>query len=83
MNIVKVKKMLANAKINGISNGKIYINENLTKSSRNLIFHARRFRKDNGWRFAWCSQGTILLKQKESSQAIVVNLMEDIEKLQK
>ena len=84
VNIMKAKKKLANANLNGISDGKIYINENLTKYSRNLLFHARRFRRDNGWMFAWCSQGgTILMKQQMNSPVIVINSMEDIEKLQK
>ena len=83
VNIMKEKKKLANANLNGISDGKVYINENLTKYSRNLLFHARKFRRDHGWMFAWCSQGTILMKKKENSQTIVINSMEDIDRLQK
>ena len=83
LNIMKEKKKLANANLNGISDGKIYIKENLTKYSRNLLFHARRFKRDNGWMFARWSQGTILMKQNMNSQVIVINSMEDIEKLQK
>ena len=83
VNIMKEKKKLANSNLNGISDDKIYTNENLPKYSRNLLFYARRFKRYNGWMFAWCSQGTILMKQKMNSQVIVINSMEDIEKLQK
>ena len=80
---MKEKNRLVNANLNGISDGRIYIDETLTKYSRNLIFHDRRFKRDNGRMFAWCSQGTIFMKQKIKSQVIVINSMEDIEKLQK
>ena len=53
VNIMKEKKKLANANLNGISDGKIYINENLIKYSRNFFFHDKMFKRDKGWMFAW------------------------------
>ena len=69
VNIMKEKKKFPNANLNVISNEKVYINENLTYASRNLLFHARRFQRYNGWRFVISSQGTILLKEKREQSS--------------
>ena len=47
-NKITKEKKLSNANLSGINVSdvnKIYINENLIKASRNLLYHARRFRK--------------------------------------
>ena len=43
----------------------IYINENLTTQSKNILFNARKFVKENGWKFAWSSRGTIFVKKQK------------------
>ena len=80
--IMKEKKKLFNADLNDIKAERVYINENLSKTSRNLLYLARRFQKEKGWKYAWSSSGTILLRKDEKSKVIVINSVEDIEKLQ-
>ena len=62
--IMKEKKKLANANLNSICKNieKIYINENLSQFSRDLLYHTRRFQKANGWKFSWSSGGVLLTK---------------------
>ena len=53
--IMKEKKNLANANFSDVnisSINKIYRNENLTKASRNILNHARRFQKESGCKYA-------------------------------
>ena len=80
--IMKEKKNLYNADLSDIRAERVYLNENLSKTSRNLLFHARRFQKEKGWKYAWSSSGTILLRKDEKSNVNVINSVEDIEKLQ-
>ena len=47
------KRKLANASFRDVNAGMVFVNENLTKSSRILLGHARRFRKENNWNYAW------------------------------
>ena len=80
--IMKEKKKLNNADLTDIKAERVYLNENLSKVSRNLLFLARRFKKENGWKYAWSSSSTILLRKDEKSKVNVINSVEDIEKLQ-
>ena len=80
--VMKEKKKLYGADFSDIKAERVYINENLTKSSRNLLYLARRFQKEKGWKYAWSSSGTILLRKDEKSKVNVINSVEDIEKLQ-
>ena len=66
---MKEKKKLAIATLNSICKNieKIYINENLSQFSRDLLYHTRRFQKANGWKFSWSSGGVVLMREKETS----------------
>ena len=80
--IMKEKKKLANADLNskGKNVEKVYINENLTPFSRDLLYHTRRFQKDNDWRYSWSSGGAILMREKENSKAVLVRCVKDLSK---
>ena len=47
--------------VNMSGKNNVYINENMTKANRNLLYHAKRFQKENDWKHAWLRNGTILL----------------------
>ena len=83
--IMKEKKKLANANLNSICKNieKIYINENLSQFSRDLLYHTRRFQKANGWKFSWSSGGVVLMREKETSKAVVVHCVEELKKYSK
>ena len=83
MKIMREKKKLYNLKFDELKAKMIYINENLTTQSKNILFNARKFVKENGWKFAWSSRGTIFVKKTENSKAFLINAIEDLEKLQK
>ena len=83
--IMKGKKNLANANFSNVSKNvdRVFINENLTPFSRDLLYHTRRFQKANGWRFSWSSGGVVLMKEKENSKAVVIRCIKDLEKYAK
>ena len=80
--IMKEKKKLANCNFNTIGKNvdRVYINENLTPYSRDLLYHTRRFQKANGWRYSWSSGGAILMREKENSKAILIRCVKDLTK---
>ena len=82
--IMKGKKNLADANFSNVGKNveRVFINENLSAFSRDLLYHTRRFQKANEWRFSWSSGGNILLREKENSKAIVIRCVKDLENLQ-
>ena len=83
--IMKEKKKLANANFNSIGQNveRVFINENLTPFSRDLLYHTRRFQKANGWKFSWSSGGVVLMREQENSKAVVIRCLKDLEKYAK
>ena len=79
--IGKIK--LADASFRDVNASVVYVNENLTKSSRILLGHARRFCRENDWKYAWVKNGIIRIKKSDDSPAIVLECVEDLEKYSK
>ena len=52
--IMKGKKNLENANFSNFNKNveRVFINENLTAFSQDLLNHMRKFQKANGWRFS-------------------------------
>ncbi|BES99389.1 DM3 [Nesidiocoris tenuis] len=62
---------------------KIYVNNSLTYANRKLLSAAKQFKIDYGFRFAWASNGRIMLKKSEirSDPAIVIRSSEQLREL--
>ena len=58
----------------------VFVTKNLTKSSRILLGHARRFRKENNWKYGWVKNGMIRIRKSDDSPAIILESVEDLEK---
>ena len=58
---------------------KIYINESLTAYRRRLFGKLNSFKNINKWKYLWTTNGTIHLRQTDSSQTFHFNTMEDFE----
>ena len=61
----------------------VFVTETLTKSSRILLGHARRFRKENNWKYAWVKNGIIRISKSDDSLPIVIECVENLEKYSK
>ncbi|CAG9138016.1 unnamed protein product [Plutella xylostella] len=60
------------------STSPIYINEDLTKYNRELLWQAKQKVKENLLKFVWVNKGRILCKTDEQSRTHVVNCSADI-----
>ena len=58
---------------------KIYINESLTAYRRRLFGKLNTFKNTNKWKYLWTTNGTIHLRQTDSSQTFHFDTMEDFE----
>ena len=58
---------------------KIYINESLTAYRRRLFGKINSFKNTNKWKYLWTTNGTIHLRQTDSSQTFHFDTMEDFE----
>lgn len=65
------------AAVAGESN-RIYINDELTKFYRNLLWIAKNKAKEKNWRFVWVKYGKILAKKDENSKYISILKESDI-----
>ena len=62
--IIMEKRKLDNAIFRDLNANKVFLNENLTKSSRILLGHARRFRKEKSFKYAWVN-GIIRIRKSD------------------
>ena len=81
--IMKEKRKLANASFSNLNASMVFVNENLTTSSRILLGHARRFRKENNWKYAWVKNGIIRIRKSDDSPVIILECIEDLSKVSK
>lgn len=61
---------------------KIYINESLTKLNKELLFAAREFKKAFNYKYVWTRNGSVMLRQTESSKIIKLKDVSDLAALQ-
>lgn len=66
----------------GTNNSKIYINEDLTKATRTLLWKAKK-ELHNNYKYIWISKGKILVKKNEDENSIWVRCDNDINDLLK
>lgn len=66
----------------GTSKNKIYINEDLTKTTRTLLWNTKK-ELHNIYKYIWVSKGKILLKKNDGEKTIWVRSEQDISNLLK
>ena len=59
---------------------KIFINESLTKTNRNLLINARQRCKEYNYKFCWSTNGVIFVREDESSKVIKIKNDGDIDR---
>ena len=79
------KKNLTNANFSNVGKNveRVFIDENLTAFSWDLLYHTIRFQKANCWRFSWSSGGVVLMRERENSKAVVIRCIKNLEKYAK
>lgn len=60
------------------SQGNTYLQENITKHNRALLWAAKQWAKDNGFQYVWHRNGRILIRKKDGERATVVESENDL-----
>ncbi|CAN8019773.1 unnamed protein product [Ixodes persulcatus] len=60
---------------------RIFINENLNKSLRQLFWSAKQCAKEKHYKYVWCTNGKIFVRHSEQKPAIRINNEEDLLKI--
>ncbi|CAN7947446.1 unnamed protein product [Ixodes pacificus] len=59
----------------------IYVNENLTKTLKNLFWSTKTKAREKNYKFVWARNGKIFVKEKESSPVIRIENENDLNKI--
>lgn len=73
----EIKLTLSNTRL-GTNDNEIYVNHDLTKRNQYIFMMARRFKKDNNYKFVWYSNGNIFIRKDESSKVNKITRVEDL-----
>lgn len=60
---------------------KIYFNDNLTRTNKDIFWQARTKGREKSYKFVWVKNGTIFAKKDETSTALRIASTRDIEKI--
>lgn len=61
----------------------VYVAEHLPATQRQLFYEARMFAKSNKYKFCWCHNGKILLREREGMEPVIINSSLCLKKLLK
>ena len=62
--------------------GKIFINESLTSRLKNLLRLTKIKKQEMNIKFIWTRNGSIFLRKDEKAQALKVNFIADLDKIE-
>ena len=57
----------------------IYVNENLTRTRKNLLWKAKQRAKANGFKYVWTHNGRINVRLSEDNEAILISNEKDLD----
>lgn len=57
----------------------VYIQENLTKQTRKLLWETKQWARENNFRFVWHSNGRVLVRRREGDKTIVIKSQRSLE----
>ena len=81
--LFKARKILKDVKFDFLSFKGFFLNENLTLKNRQLLFHAKKKRKNNQWKYLWTSNGRNFARKIDTSFAIQIKNECDIQKIKR
>lgn len=80
--LVKAKKQRLTGSVLGFeANEPIYINEHLCPEYKVLLAKAIQMKRDKNWKFAWVSQGKILMRKAENTRVVHITCEADLGKI--
>lgn len=79
----RCKKAVTRKQLGFNSEGRIYINEHLTKHQADLYYKAKDAVKENSYKFIWTSDQNIYVRYSSTSQKIMISNILDLSKITK
>lgn len=70
LRLAKVKRGFSASELGITSDNKIYINPSLSKTNRELLYWAKSAAREGQVRFAWFSNGKVLIRKRDGQPAI-------------
>lgn len=64
-----------------LRNEGIYVNENLTKTLKNLFWNTKNAAREKNYKFVWVRNGKIFIKEKDGSPVIRIENENDLKKI--
>ena len=65
----------------GIDATKVYINENLTPTTRSMFYHANILKKKHGWKYIWTFNGNIKMRKEDNYPTLFIKDNSDLDKI--
>jgi hypothetical protein len=62
-------------------NTQIYISENLPPDTRTLFYHARKYKKEHEWAYAWTDNGKVYIRTSHDSLPRRIEKQDDLDEL--
>ena len=59
----------------------LYINENLTRVRKTLLYKPRKIKKIQGYNFVWTHMGDILVRKNEKAKVLKICTLADLNKM--
>ncbi len=59
----------------------IYLQEDLTRTTQELLFNARKLKESHGYKFVWSKKGKVYARASETSKAIRIDSLVQLKKL--
>ena len=79
---IAVKKIAENdLPVMGVETKKFFINENLTRDRKQLLWKTKQAAKNLNFAFVWTNNGKIFARKDESSTVVVIQHVNDLSKL--
>lgn len=77
----KASPITADKLVSSFKDDKIYVNEYLSFQSRKLMVEARNQKDTLDFKFLWAKEGNIFARKTETSKAVLISCIEDLDKL--
>lgn len=80
--MLKAKKQRLTTSVLGLGSSEpIYVNDHLCTENKVLLGKAIQAKRDKNWKFAWVTEGKILMRKTENSRVLRIMSEEDLEKV--
>ena len=66
-----------------LKNGKVFLNESLTRMNRELFRLARLRCSEAGWKFTWTKKGVVLVRKNENTAPTRIANIKELEQIVK